>query len=192
MLFVTENLDALQAKDARYHFFVGTNDNITMDVPKLAEEYPDYPITYFPGGRHGGLSRFLGVSGTPDTDEAKANRIAFFSEFYLGKKSLLEKPEIQHRYQADSRTLSLSVTFREDCPEDVTLHYAFDRFVAGSDGYEYDVWKQQPMKRKNDRSWLLDVVVPESVKSVSMLSFQKGDKEMTSYSSSNYVTVQSN
>jgi hypothetical protein len=136
------------------------------------------------------LSRFLGVSGTPDTDEAKANRIAFFSEFYLGEKALLEKPEIKYRYRPDTRTLSVTVTFRENRPENVSLHFAFDRFVAGSDGYEYDVWEQQPMKGKSDRSWLLDVAVPESVKSVSMLSFQKGDKDMTSYSSSNYVTVQ--
>ena len=32
--------------------------------------------------------------------------------------------------------------------------------------------------------------VPDHVKTVSMLSFQEGDKDMTSYSSSNYVTVE--
>jgi hypothetical protein len=42
----------------------------------------------------------------------------------------------------------------------VALHYTFDRFTAGSVGYEYDVWEQQAMKKKNDRLWQLDVRFP--------------------------------
>jgi hypothetical protein len=84
------------------------------------------------------------------------------------------------------------VTFRKDTPKKVALHYAFDRFAAGSDGYEYDVWQQHPMKREGQHAWKLKIVVPDHVKTVSMLSFQEGDKAMTSYSSSNYCTVQTN
>jgi hypothetical protein len=74
----------------------------------------------------------------------------------------------------------------------VALHYAYDRFAAGSVGYEYDVWHQQPMEQTGKQSWKLKMVVPDDVKTVSMLSFQQGDKAVTSYSSSNYCTVQSN
>jgi hypothetical protein len=191
MVLTTENLDVLKEKNAQYYFFVGTNDNITMDVPRFAEKYPDYPIAYYPGGRHGGLSRFLGISGTPDSEEAKANRIAFFSQFYLGQQAIMEKPEIQYHYQPTNRMLSVTVTFRNDTPKKVALHYAFDRFTAGSEGYEYDLWEQQPMKKKDKHSWQINIVVPKQVKTVSMLSFQEGEKEeMTSYSSSNYTTVQ--
>ena len=161
-----------------------------MDVPFLAANYPDYPITYYPGGMHGGLPRFRGISGTPDKDEAKANRIAFFSQFYLGQNAILEKPEIKYDYKPIDRTLSVTVNFRNDTPKEVALHYAYDRFTAGSKGYEYDVWEQQTMKKKDKHTWQLKIVVPEQVRTVSMLSFQEGDKEMTSYSSSNYITVQ--
>jgi hypothetical protein len=192
MILVAENLETLKRKNARYSFFVGSNDNITMDVPRLAQKYPDYPITYYPGGRHGGMSRFIGISGTPDTEEAKANRIAFFSEFYLGEDALLEKPKIEYDYQPADRTLSVTVTFREDSPKEVALHYANNRFAAGSVGYEYDVWEQQAMEQKDNGLWQLRLVVPAHVKTVSLLSFQEGEKETTSYSSSNYVTVQTN
>ena len=190
MMLITENLDVLKEKNAQYYFFVGTNDNITMDVPLLAENYPDYPITYYPGGRHGGLSRFLGISGTPDSEEAKNNRIAFFSEFYLGQQAILEKPEIQYDYQSTDRTLSVTVNFGSDVPKKVALHYAYDRFSAGSKGYEYDVWEQQAMMKKDKYTWQLKLVVPEEVKTVSMLSFQEGGKELPSNSSSNYIKVQ--
>lgn len=189
MILVTENLEVLEQKAAQYYFFVGTNDSLTMEVPRLAEEYPDHPITYYPGGRHGGKPPLLGVSVTPDSEEAKASRIAFFSGFFLGQDAVLEKPDIQHRYNSEDRTLSVTVTFREDTPNEVALHYAFDRFAAGSVGYEYDVWEGQTMKKENDRTWQLDVRVPDHVKTVNMLSFQEGDKGMTSYSSSNYITV---
>ena len=189
MILVTENLDVLEKKGAQYYFFVGTNDNLTMDVPLLAERYPDHPITYYPGGRHGGKPSLLGVSVTPDSEEAKASRIAFFSEFYLGENAVMEKPDLQYAYQSEGRTISVTVSFSEDAPEKVALHYAFDRFAAGSVGYEYDVWEQQAMKKKNDRLWKLDVTVPDHVKTVSMLSFQEGDKYVKSYSSSNYITV---
>jgi hypothetical protein len=191
MFLLTENLDALKEKNAQYYFFVGTNDNITMDVPLLAENYPDYPITYYPGGMHGGLSRFKGISGTPDSDEAKTNRIAFFSEFYLGQNTILEKPEIKYDYKPKNSTLSVTVSFKKDAPKEVALHYAYNRFTAGSKGYEYDVWKQQAMKQNDKHTWQLKLVVPEEVKTVSMLSFQEQDiEEMTSNSSSNYITVQ--
>ena len=190
MVLTTENLEVLKKKSAQYHFFVGTNDNITMDVPRFAEKYPDYPITYYPGGRHGGRSRFLGRSGTPDKVEAKANRVAFFSEFYLGQEGILEKPEIQYEYQPTDRTLSVTVNFGNDKPKEIALHYAYDRFIAGSEGYEFDVWQEQSMKQKDEHSWQLKIVVPDHVKTVSMLSFQEGDKGMTSYSSSSYTTVQ--
>jgi len=189
MFLVTEHMDVLKSKNAQYYFFVGTNDSLTMDVPRLAEEYPDHPITYYPGGRHGGKPPLLGVSVTPDSEEAKASRIAFFSEFYLGEDAVLEKPDIQYRYNSEDRTLSVTVTFREDTPSKVALHFAFDRFAAGSVGYEYDVWQEQAMKKKNNRTWQLNVVIPEHVKTVSMLSFQEGEKDVTSYSSSNYITV---
>jgi hypothetical protein len=136
------------------------------------------------------LSRFRGTSGTPDSDEAKANRIAFFSQFYLGQQVVLEKPEIQYHYQPTDRTLSVTVNFRNDTPKEVALHYAYDRFTAGSEGYEYDVWEQQAMEKKDMHAWQIKLVVPEQVKTVSMLSFQEEEKEMTSYSSSNYTTVQ--
>jgi len=132
MYLITENLDALREKNAQYYFFVGTNDNLTMDVPLLAEKYPDYPITYYPGGMHGGLSRFRGISGTPDSEEAKTNRMAFFSEFYLGEKAILEKPEIVYDYKPKNRILSVTITFHNDSPKEVALHYAYDRFTAGS------------------------------------------------------------
>ena len=48
------------------------------------------------------------------------------------------------------------------------------------------------MKQEGQDSWKLKIVVPDHVKTVSMLSFQEGDKAMTSYSSSNYCTVQTN
>ena len=57
----------------------------TMDVPLLAESYPEHPITYFPGGRHGGRPPLLGVSVTPDSEEAKASRIAFSLSFLSAK-----------------------------------------------------------------------------------------------------------
>lgn len=193
MILLTENLDALKKKNAQYYFFVGTNDNITMDVPRLAEKYPDYPITYYPGGMHGGLSRFRGISGTPDSEEAKANRIAFFSQFYLGEQTILEKPEIKYNYQRADRTLSVTVSFKNDTPKEVALHYAYDRFTAGSKGYEYDVWEQQDMMKKDKLTWELKLVIPVEVKTVSMLSFQEEDiEEMTSNSSSNYITIQTN
>lgn len=190
MIFITENLDMLKEKGAQYYFFVGTNDNITMDVPLLAENYPNHPITYFPGGMHGGRSRFRGKSGTPDKEEAKTNRIAFFSEFFLGKNTILEKPEIEYDYQDSDRTLSVTISFKQDTPKEVVLHYAYNRFTAGSKGYEYDAWEEQAMEKKDKHTWQIEIVVPEQVKTVSMLSFQKGGKKVTSNSSSNYETVQ--
>jgi hypothetical protein len=190
LFLVTENLDALKEKNAQYHFFVGTNDNITMDVPLLAKNYPDHPITYYPGGMHGGMSRFRGISGTPDSEEAKTNRIAFFSQFYLEEQVILEKPEIKYNYKPENSTLSVTVSFKNDSPKEVSLHYAYNRFTAGSKGYEYDEWKQQSMEKKDKHTWQLQIVVPEQVKTVSMLSFQKEVKEMNTNSSSNYITLQ--
>lgn len=190
MVLLTENLDVLKEKNAQYYFFVGTNDNITMDVPRLAEKYPDYPVTYLPGGMHGGLTRFRGISGTPDSEEAKTNRIAFFSEFYLGEQTILEKPEIQYEYQPEGHMLSVTVSFKNDTPKEVSLHYAYNRFTAGSKGYEYDEWKQESMEQKDKHTWQLKIVVPEQIKTVSMLSFQRGVKEINTNSSSNYITLQ--
>lgn len=189
LFLVAKHLDVLKSKNAQYYFFVGTNDNLTMDVPRLAEAYPDHPITYYPGGRHGGSPPLLGVSVTPHLDEAKASRIVFFSEFYLGEDAVLEIPDIQYRYDSEERTLSVTVNFLEDAPKSVALHYSFDRFTVGSHGYGYDVWEDQAMTKESDHTWQLKVIVPDHVKKVSMLSFQEGDKGMTSYSSSNYITV---
>ncbi len=190
VVLLTENLDVLKKKNAQYYFFVGTNDNITMDVPLLAKNYPNYPITYYPGGMHGGMSRFRGISGTPDSQDAKTNRIAFFSQFYLGEQAILEKPEIKYDYNSANRTLSVTVLFKQDTPKEVAFHYASDRFTAGSKGYEYDEWKQQSMKKKDKYRWQINIVVPNKVETVSMLSFQEGGKETTTNSSSNYITVE--
>ena len=65
--------------------------------------------------------------------------------------------------------------------------------MAGSKGYEYDVWEEIAMEKKDKRTWQIEIVVPEHVKTVSMLSFQEKVKEKTSTnSSSNYITVQTN
>jgi len=46
------------------------------------------------------------------------------------------------------------------------------------------------MMKKDKQTWQIDIAVPENVKTVSMLSFQEGNKEMPTNSSSNYITVQ--
>lgn len=129
-------------------------------------------------------------SCTPDKEEANANRIAFFSQFYLGQQAILENPDIKYNYDSTDHTLFVTVSFKNDIPEVVTLHYAYDRFTAGSKGYEYDVWEQQSIKKKDKYIWQLKISVPEKVKSVNLLSFQEGNKEMPTNSLSNYITVE--
>lgn len=46
------------------------------------------------------------------------------------------------------------------------------------------------MEKKDKRTWQIEIVVPEHVKTVSMLSFQEGGKEVPTNSSINYITVQ--
>jgi len=121
---VTENWDRLMERGVDILFQPGTHDYVAYDILWGAQNHPQLPVYYQPGGGH---------SQTPHVATAKdeQNRDAFLWHHFFGGDSLLNPPTSDHKVEKDH--LRVTVRFKEG-PQPINgcIWWLYDRAPAGS------------------------------------------------------------
>jgi hypothetical protein len=121
---VTENWDRLMERGVDILFTPGTHDYVAYDIVWGAQNHPQLPVYYNPGGGH---------SQTPHVAAAKdeENLSAFLWHHFFGGEPLLKPPTSSHKVDEDK--LSVSVRFKEG-PQPISgrIWWIYDRAPAGS------------------------------------------------------------
>jgi len=121
---VTENWDRLMERGVDILFTPGTHDYVAYDIVWGAQNHPQLPVYYNPGGGH---------SQTPHGAAAKDNQNteAFLWYHFFGGDPLLKPPTSSHK--VDKNKLRVSVSFNEG-PQPISgrIWWIYDRAPAGS------------------------------------------------------------
>ena len=123
-LYVTENWDRLMERGVDILFTPGTHDYVAYDILWGAQNHPQLPVYYEPGGGH---------SQTPHVATAKdeQNKDAFLWHHFFGGDPLLKPPK--SNYKVDKDKLNVSVSFNEG-PQPISgrIWWIYDRAPEGS------------------------------------------------------------
>jgi len=159
---VTENWERLRERGVDVLFQPGTHDYVAYDILWGAQNHPQLPVYYQPGGGH---------SQTPHVAAAKdeQNRDAFLWHHFFGGDPLMEPPTSSH--EVDKDMLSVSVSFHEG-PQPINgrIWWIYDRAPAGSAPFLHvqipeDQWAEMERDPKTG-SWTATIPLQEGASRV--------------------------
>jgi len=175
IFLISNHLPRVQKRGLAYMYQVGTTDNVTPDALAVGQRYPEFPRFVFPAGQHGGQG--LGFTRrTPQSPEAAANRLAFFSNHFCGDRPMGQPGTIQWR--RDGRRIIVEVRFEKGpAPESGELYWTFDDDPPGSYAYNYAKWDSSTMRQVSSRVWVGEFDAPDSIERVRVVSLHRDDHE---------------
>ena len=154
---VTENWDRLMKRGVDVMFEPGTHDYVAYDVLWGAQNHPQLPVYYQPGGGH---------YQTPHVATAKdeQNRDAFLWNHFFGGEPLLSPPTSDHTVEKEK--LRVTVRFKDGPqPKSGRIWWIYDRAPAGSAPFLHapipeDQWADMERDPKTG-SWTANIPLKE-------------------------------
>ena len=191
-VFISGNMERLQARNVALYFAPGTHDYVCYDLQWGGTRHPEIPVYLKTNLGHGKRKAHPAL----ETDED--NLAAFLlSHFFEVEGRLLSPPTVTH--DIGGNTIEVTVRFEPDNPaENGRIWWMFDRGIDGSAAYLQelfppDQWlEMSPDQRKG--VWTAVIPLNHSAKTVDFFSNHrktiryKGE-EYPSYLSSPYSRV---
>jgi len=100
---------ALQRRGVDLFFNVGTNDNVSANLPEAVRRVPSLPLYIVPGGQHGGPTTTGFTRQVPRLPEVDANLAAFARRHFFGRGVSPAPPAVRTNWDPRKRQLSVSV-----------------------------------------------------------------------------------
>ncbi|MDF1858859.1 MAG: PhoPQ-activated protein PqaA family protein [Verrucomicrobiales bacterium] len=143
---ITDFLPAVQERGLAFFYNVGTNDSVTPALVSLGEHHPDFPICIIPGGQHGGPATAGFTRRVPTLPEVQDNFLSFARGHFFGDREFPGSPQIESKWDAGTKALSVTVTFPEGVsPEANALWWSKGRSKPYTLPFEYDEWESVEM-----------------------------------------------
>lgn len=166
-VFISRNLDQLNARGVDMLFHPGTHDMVAYDVPWSTMNYPTIPVYLSPNSGHGkkpNVSR---------GEQREANKTALLlGHFFEGVEPLLESPSSEHSVK-DGR-LTVSVKFKPDSgDESGRIWWMFDRAPDGTPQYLSELFpddQSKDMTRDDKGVWSVLIDLKPGATSVDFFS----------------------
>ncbi|MCP4096087.1 MAG: hypothetical protein GY880_09200 [Planctomycetaceae bacterium] len=184
---ITENWDRLMERGVDILFQPGTHDYVAYDILWGAQNHPQVPIYYQPGGGH---------YHTPHIATAKdeQNREAFLWKHFFGGEPLLSPPTSS--YKIDQDQLLVRVSFGEG-PQPINgrIWWIYDRAPAGSAPFLHeripeDQWTDMQLDEKTN-AWTAIIPLKEGASRVDFFTNHgKKSNGYQQYLSSPYTRVE--
>ena len=182
-IFISRNLQALEARNVDLYFHPGTHDFVAFDVAWGGRHYPQIPVYLRANSGHGQ------EKGHPACEKDEQNKSAFLlRHFFEGLEPMLESPSVDCRVQG--RKLLVAVKFKPGSKaESGRIWWMYDRGPDGSAAYIQelfpdDQWKE--MKYDAGRNvWTVEIDLEANV---SHIDFFSNHRKTIQYKSKNYPT----
>ena len=191
-VFISRNLETLNARGVDLYFAPGTHDFVCYDIQWGGKHHPDTPV-YFKTNRGHGKNK---SHHALETDEA--NLPAFLLQhFFEVEGRLLNPPKVTH--QLAGNTLEVTVRFDSDNPaESGRIWWMFDRGIDGSAAYFHelfpdDQWLEMTTDQKMG-TWTAEIPLNGNAKTIDFFSNHRKTisyegEDYPSYLSSPYSRV---
>ncbi len=167
-VFISRNLETLNARGVDLYFAPGTHDFVCYDIQWGGKHHPDIPV-YFKTNLGHGKNK---VHPALETDEA--NLPAFLLQhFFEVEGRLLNPPKVTHKLTGN--TLKVTVRFDSDNPaESGRIWWMFDRGTDGSAAYLHelfpdDQWLEMTAGKKMG-IWKSEIPLTSSAKTIDFFS----------------------
>jgi hypothetical protein len=157
-IFISRNLEQLNARNVDLCFHPGTHDFVAFDVPWGGEHYPQIPVYLRANAGHGSATH-------PHSEPDEANKAAFLlRHFFDGVGTMLEPPTSSCHIE-DNR-LTVTVTFKPSSGEDSgRIWWMYDRGPDGSKAYlrdKFPDYQWKDMTRDGD-AWIATIELKDGV-----------------------------
>jgi len=192
-VFITRNLEALEARAVDLYFHPGTHDFVAYDVPWGGRLHPEIPLYLKANSGHGKKRAH------PASENDEENKSAFLLQhFFDGTGKMLAPPTVEHEV-AGSR-LRVTVRFGRDArAESGRIWWIFDRGPDGSAAYIRElIPDDQWTDMKYDEpagAWMAEIEIEAGASRVDFFSnhrktLRHGSRNYRTYVSSPYRRVQ--
>jgi hypothetical protein len=191
-IFISRNLDKLQARGVDLCFHPGTHDFVAFDVAWGGRKHPRIPLYLRANSGHGKKR------GHPAAERDEQNKSAFLlHHFFDGVGPLLAAPSVS--YEVKGTTLSVAVQFKPGSGETSgRIWWMYDRGPDGSAAYTHemipdDQWKEMKLDARR-KAWIAEIELKKGASHIDFFSnhgktVPYRGRDYRSYLSSPYTRV---
>ena len=181
-IFISRNLEKLEARGVDLYFHPGTHDFVAFDVPWCGRKFPQVPVYLRANSGHG-------KKGHPAAEKDERNKSAFLlHHFFGGVEPMLEPPSVSCEVQGTR--LSVTVKFKPGSGETSgRIWWMYDRGPDGSAAYisemiPDDQWKDMTFDARK-RTWTVEIELKQGASHIDLFS---NHGKTLRYKSQNYRT----
>ena len=192
-VFISRNLEQLNARGAEYLFHPGTHDFVCFDLIWGGQNHPKIPLYLRTNSGHGIKPSH------PKSEKRQDNLSAFLYQHFFDdfEGSMLEAPDVSSELIGDK--LKVSVKFKVGSKtESGRIWWIYDRGPDGSAAYIRELFPDDQwadMKRdESAETWTVEIPIEESHQTIDFFSNHKKnlkyrDADLQTYLSSPYQRV---